>query len=220
MINRRIIASGLSIVSALAVMGGATFAFFSDTASSNSNTFGSGTFALSIRDDNQGFSDTIVDSMDTPTNWAPGEKSIDYICFRNDGSIPIEQVLFNLTSADAGSTDLDNFIYVSNIELGDVTSTPTACDTAGAVGDDGLINFKALFDSRFGVNAALSSLLTQIDGSDQVQDDLLDGPAAIAPNSVYKFRVEWTFDPTATSAVAGQTVNVNLGFTGTQNELP
>ena len=218
--NKKIFLSGVSILSALVLMGAATFAFFNDVASSNNNTFSSGTFALSIRDDNEGFTDTIVDSFDTPTNWAPGDKSTDFICFRNDGSIPIEQVLFRLTSADAGSTTLDDFIYVSNIELGDVTSNPTACEAVGTVGTEGLTNFKALFDSRFGVDAPLSSLIPLIEGDDNVQDDLLDGPAAISPNSIFKLRVEWTFNSSATEAVAGEAVNVNLGFTGTQNELP
>ena len=128
--------------------------------------------------------------------------------------------MFALTSPNANNAGvtLDDFVYVSNIELGPVTAPE--CLAAGGVGTQGLTDFKALFDSRFGANAPLSSLLTQIDGTDQVQDDLLDGPAKLGPGDIMKFRVEWTFDSSATSSEAGETVNLNIGFNATQNELP
>lgn len=219
--NRKIILSAVSIVTAAALMGGAAFAFFTDAASSNNNSFSSGVFDLLLQDNNESFRDDVTLSFVSPTNWAPGDKFTDFICFKNNNGIPIEQVLLRLTSTGAGSTTLDDFIYVSKIELGDVTATQaTACASDGATSSEVLTDFTTLFNTRFGSNAPLSSLLTQIDGSDNINDDLLDGPAAIPTNDVYKLRVEWTFDTLATSAVEGQSVDLNVGFTATQNESP
>jgi predicted ribosomally synthesized peptide with SipW-like signal peptide len=218
MINKKIMMSAISIVSAMTLMGGATFAFFTDTATSNGNTFTSGTFDLQVKDNDEVFKNDVTQSFATPTGWAPGDKYVSYICFKNSGTTPIDEILLNLTSPDANSTTLDSFIYVSNIELGDVTSTPTACDAAGAVGSEGLTNFKALFDSRFGTNASLSSLITQINGTNHVDHDLIDGPAKLNQNDIYKFRVEWTFDPSATTSEAGKTVTLNIGFNANQHD--
>jgi predicted ribosomally synthesized peptide with SipW-like signal peptide len=216
--NPRIAISLASIAAAGALVVGGTFAFFSDSSSSNSNVFRSGTLDLKVADNNEPFANSVATSFQTPADWAPGQKHVDFICFKNDGSVDIEQVLLTLTSPDAGATTLDNFVYVSNIELGPVSSGQ--CASAGTVGTEGLVNFKALFDTRFGVNAPLSSLLAQIDGTNVVDDDLLDGPAKLAPADIMKFRVEWTFDPAATSSEAGKTVTLNIGFNATQNEQP
>lgn len=213
----------MSILTALALTGGATFAYFTDAASSNNNSFSSGVFDLLLKDNSEGFTDDVTLSFVSPPNWAPGDKFTDFICFKNNNGIPIEQVLLRLTSAGAGSTTLDDFIYVSSIQLGpvDLTANPTAC-TFEADGNGSLVNFTTLFNTRFAGGdgkATLTEQLAQIDGSDNLNDDLLDGPAAIPTNGVYKLRVEWTFDTLATSAVEGQTVDLNIGFTATQNEL-
>lgn len=54
MINKRIIGSLLSILTTLAMMTGATFAFFTDTAISQNNTFSTGNADLQIAQDNAG----------------------------------------------------------------------------------------------------------------------------------------------------------------------
>lgn len=220
LLNSRIILSIASIAAAAALIVGATFAFFSDTSSSNGNEFRSGTLDLKVADNNEAFANAVSTSFQTPLNWAPGQTYTDFICFKNDGTVDIEQVLFALSSTNASDADItmDDFVYVSNIELGAVTAAE--CTTAGLVGSEGLTDFKALFDSRFGVNAPLSSLLTQIDGTDQVQDDLLDGPALLIPADIMKLRIEWTFDTLATNSEAGETVLLDIAFNATQNELP
>lgn len=53
MINKKIAFSLISIVSALAIMGGATFAYFSSQATSTDNVFGSGTLELLLDDNNE-----------------------------------------------------------------------------------------------------------------------------------------------------------------------
>ena len=221
MINRRIVTSALSIGTAGALLVGATFAFFSDTSSSNDNIFSSGNFDLQVADNNESFGESVAASFVSPPNWAPGEKFVDFICFKNNGSTDIQQVLFNLTSPNAGlgGFTLDDWVYVETIELGPVTASE--CLAAAGVGTQGLTDFTALFESRFGVDAPLSALLADIDGTNQVQDDLLDDAAnKLVPGAIMKLRVQWIFNSAATSAQEGQSVEIDLGFNATQNELP
>lgn len=83
MINRRIIASGLSIVSALAVMGGATFAAFSSQASNNGNTFGAGDLVLEINGAPGSGSTPVFAIGDA----APGDQSVQSFLLTNSGSV-------------------------------------------------------------------------------------------------------------------------------------
>ena len=219
--KRKIFASLATIGAASALLIGATFAYFSDSSSSNDNIFSSGNFDLQVADNNQAFGESVTASFVSPANWAPGEKFVDFICFKNNGTTDIQQVLFNLTSPNAGlgAVTLDDWVYVETIELGPVTAPE--CLAAAGVGTQGLTDFTALFESRFGTDAPLSSLLAQIDGTNQTDDDLLDGTAnKLATGDIMKLRVQWTFDPDATSAQEGQSVEIDLGLNATQNELP
>src|SRR3972149_5665923 len=135
MINRRIVTSALSIGTAGALLVGATFAFFSDTSSSNDNIFSSGNFDLQVADNNESFGESVNASFVSPPNWAPGEKFVDFICFKNNGSTDIQQVLFNLTSPNAGlgGVTLDDWVYVETIELGPVTAPECVVAAGGGV---------------------------------------------------------------------------------------
>src|SRR3989344_3029263 len=52
-LNSRILLAAASILAALALIVGATFAFFSDTETSNNNVFGAGTLDLVLCDDDE-----------------------------------------------------------------------------------------------------------------------------------------------------------------------
>src|SRR3989304_7899030 len=189
-INTRILTSALTIGTAGALLVGATFAYFSDSSSSNDNIFSSGNFDLQVADNNQAFGESVTASFVSPANWAPGEKFVDFICFKNNGTTDIQQVLFNLTSPDAalGGVTLDDWVYVETIELGPVTAPE--CLAAAGVGTQGLTDFTTLFETRFGPDAPLSALLVDIDGTDQVEDDLLDDAAnKLIPGAIMKLRV-------------------------------
>src|SRR3989344_5575738 len=219
--KKKIVSSLITMGAAGALLIGATFAFFSDSSSSNDNIFSSGNFDLQVADNNQAFGESVTASFVSPANWAPGEKFVDFICFKNNGTTDIQQVLFNLTSPNAGlgAVTLDDWVYVETIELGPVTAPE--CLAAAGVGTQGLTDFTALFESRFGTDAPLSALLAQIDGTNPVEDDLLDDAAnKLTPGDVMKLRVQWTFNPAATSAQEGQSVEIDLGFNATQNEVP
>lgn len=124
MINRRIIASGLSIVSALAVMGGATFAAFSSQASNNGNTFGAGSLTLQINGQS-GSASTPVFAI---SNAAPGATSTQVLNLKNSGTT-------NATSTELESIDVT--VDAGNaFNLGDELTLELYND----VNDDGLLD--------------------------------------------------------------------------------
>ena len=72
MMKKKIALSLLSIVSALAIMGGATFAFFSSSGTSSGNTFVSGTLTLNLDDTDEDAVDNSVIASISSDNFAPG----------------------------------------------------------------------------------------------------------------------------------------------------
>ena len=105
MINRRIIASGLSIVSALAVMGGATFAFFSSSATSNANTFGTGDLVLKING-----AAGIATGPFAVTGAAPGTSSTQKLKLSNTGSVAASSVKVNLITMGGANPTLGDVL--------------------------------------------------------------------------------------------------------------
>lgn len=92
--NSKIALSGLSILSALALMAGGTFAFFSDTNSSTANTFTTGTLELQLDDvDEEVTSNTISGSIGG-ANMFPGSSVNGFISVHNSGSLPMSKVVF------------------------------------------------------------------------------------------------------------------------------
>lgn len=214
----------LSVVTALAMAGGATYAFFSDVATSSNNTFSTGTLSMQVRDNNQGFTDAISESFASPSNWVPGEAYTDFVCFQNNGTVNIQDIYFNITqSGTTGDTGLKNFINAEKVELG--LATADECATAGTPGV-GLTDFTPLVLSRFDgtigdadSKVTLAELITDVTGTDKDEDDLLDGEEnLLPPGQRLKFRVTWRFDPSATGSVSGASIITNMSFTGTQNE--
>ena len=113
MINKKILMSALSIVTALSLAGGATYAFFTDTATSSNNVISSGTLSISLNDQNSG--EAFVNE-NLGTNWAPGESKIINFDVVNTGSLPIQ--LRGFATGTWGSSLLDdqNKVKVTKVE--------------------------------------------------------------------------------------------------------
>lgn len=84
MITKKIAISLLSIVTALTLTGGATYAFFSDSATSGNNAFATGTLNINI-DQSGG----IFENSTPITGWQPGEERFVRFDITNDGSLPV-----------------------------------------------------------------------------------------------------------------------------------
>jgi hypothetical protein len=105
--NKSMIVRAVSITGALALLGGATFATFSATASNTGNTFGAGTLHLSLKE----YAKDIGTPIFTWTNAKPGEERTQVIELKNDGS-------------------LDGTLKLSSIN---VTPTPGTHDVSGVL---------------------------------------------------------------------------------------
>ena len=84
----------------LGLIGGGTFAYFSDTAEATAN-FQAGTLDLSVQPE------VIVDV----NNLKPGDYMIETFKLKNDGSLPIKEVLLNTEYEviDAGNNNTEDF---------------------------------------------------------------------------------------------------------------
>lgn len=137
MVNRKIAMSAVSILAAIALMGGTTFAFFTDQASSTNNTFSTGNADLDIAPDTGtgpgGFAETI--SGPNFTGIIPGETRNFDFWLRNNSSTALGLDLLADISAinpvlDADQ-EIDNVLLISwncdtDLDLSLGNNTPTS----------------------------------------------------------------------------------------------
>lgn len=71
--NKEILLSLIAISTVVALVSGATFAFFSDTETSSGNTFSAGTLDLKIRDQDEDWGDGVTATW-TATDMKPGDE--------------------------------------------------------------------------------------------------------------------------------------------------
>lgn len=113
--NKKIMMSALSIVSALTIMGGATYAAFTGTDSVVGNTFAAGSLTLDA---------TVGGNSTSPaftiTNAAPNQSFTQPINLVNTGSV---------SSSSTKLTDIDFTVAASNPDLGDVLDLEIWDDT-------------------------------------------------------------------------------------------
>lgn len=219
-INTKVILSGATILAAVALITGGTFAFFSDSVTSNDNEFTTGIMDLEIRDDNEGFSSTVTAST-VALNMVPGgAKTESYVCFRNTGDYEIQEIILTMTAT--GNVDLlAPYVNATKVELGAVS--PGEC---GEFDGGSLTDFTALYESRFDTDTSgdvsLKESLDQVNGDDRTNDDLLDGAGALLPadpSVLLKFRTTWQLDADAPNSAQGKSVLVDTTFVGNQDEL-
>ncbi len=107
MINRKIAMSGLSILTALTMMGGSAFAAFTTQASATGNTFSSGTENLTVSADNNTFTSSIVSPF-SGTNLTPGYTHTFHVFLKNEG---VDQLTVSATFANgSGDAELENVL--------------------------------------------------------------------------------------------------------------
>ena len=227
MFNSRILLSFGSIAVAAALVIGATFAYFSDTVTSNDNSFSTGILELKIRDNNEGFSDAITAST-VANNMIPGGTSTEsYVCFRNTGNYDIQEIILAMTAS--GDVDvLAPYVNTTKVELKAVTTAD--CGNFVSGGFTGADDFTPLFVSRFDGEGgepsdsmvSLKEELNDVNGTNRSGDDLLDGIGALLPadpNVLLKFRTTWQLSASAPDSAQGKSVTVNTTFVGNQNEI-
>lgn len=114
--NKKIVISAMSILASLALMSGATFAFFSSSATSTGNVFSSGTLKLALCDANEPCP-TPADATQNVTltfgltNMKPGDCTGNQtLTLKNTGSIDAGSVGITATNTNA---TMANFLRIS-----------------------------------------------------------------------------------------------------------
>src|SRR3989344_5985995 len=120
MINKKILISAMSIVTSLAVVGGATFAFFSDAGSSTDNIFSTGNLDMQLSNDNSTFTNDVAATFGL-AGAAPGDTFDDTLFVRNTGTVPanhIEVTAANtVTEAGSGPGTVSTIPFDRAIEI-------------------------------------------------------------------------------------------------------
>lgn len=144
--NKKIMMSALSIMSALTIMGGATFAAFTATDTVQGNTFAAGTLILDAKVGGNSTSPAF-----TVTNAAPGQTYDQVIELANTGSTASTQTsLVDITSTGASTPDLADVLMLSFYD--DATgSVPNAWDAGDTLlGGPASLNSSAWANIPFG----------------------------------------------------------------------
>jgi len=118
-LNSRILLGAASILAAIALITGATFAFFSDTETSTGNTFASGTLDVSITDQN---SDDLFQGEAVVSDWKPGNQTFVNFDVKNVGSLPVNLRGFAAGTWNVPALDSQNMVKVVQVERWDGSS--------------------------------------------------------------------------------------------------
>lgn len=124
--NRKILFSTISILSALALMSGATFAFFSSTATSTGNVFAAGTLTMQLDDNDEITPAATVVASFGGTSLAPGGAVSGFVSMHNSGSIAMAEVNLSSTETVLSSPDLAGKLNITSAKIG----TESTCTTA------------------------------------------------------------------------------------------
>ncbi len=205
MINRKIAMSAMSIVTALALAGGATFAFFSDTATSNDNTFSTGNADLQITND----------ETSPPTDpELPYSNLIAGVSFSDIAPGFSEDKDFWLKNNSSGDFGMDVKVDLASIvagpDLGDELMIGFRCDTDEDGIDDGDTVIAAKSVNTWGTDlpVALAAI-----GAHQ---DPEVGATTTSDQDELLCRMTASVSEEATNDIAGESVTFDGVFDGTQ----
>ncbi len=138
--NSKIALSALSILSALALMGGATFAFFSDIGTSNDNVFSTGTLDLKLSDDTPETDQDDVTASFGASDLVPGASVSGQLRLKNDGSINADHAEVAVVNNNSdGTNPLDEVLEILTLDY-------DGSSVLGQVADSNLNTYKDLDD--------------------------------------------------------------------------
>ena len=176
--DRKIFISGLSILSALSLMSGATFAFFSSTATSTGNVFASGTLTLKLDDNNEEIPATTVTASfgnGTPV-LAPGGSQSGFVSMHNDGSIDMAEVRLSSIETVSSSPDLAGKLNITSAKIGtESTCTSSPVDITGSFSSLATLNSGGLDLPSSAISAGATKFLCMTFTLDSGTDDTYQG---------------------------------------------
>lgn len=191
---------GLTIVAlmVLGLVGGGTWAYFSDVATTTGNTFAAGTLDLGLSSNTSNTSSTGSTSATwtTPSNWAPGDNVSGTLYVNNNGTIAMSSV--NITFSHGGVTD----------------NTPhTVSSWNGTTDNDNLL--KMLKATTVSWNGTTDATL-EGDTLEQLVSASPHNLGSLPANTEYPLYIVFTFDPIATNGCQADTVDITVTLNGYQ----
>jgi predicted ribosomally synthesized peptide with SipW-like signal peptide len=190
--NKKIAFSMMSILTSLALMGGATFAFFSSTATSTGNVFATGSLTLLLDDNNESTPAATVTSSLGGT-LVPGSSTTGSISLHNGGSIKIAEVNIDSAQTVTSNPDLAEKLNITAAKIGDDDTCVT-----------NTVDVKSTFP------ATLALLDSDTDGIDLPGTDL-------NPSQKKYLCLTLTLDSATDNTYQGKTITETFTFVGHQD---
>lgn len=165
-----------------AIAGGATYAYFSDTATLSGSTFSAGTLDLKIDSDKLGGNQSWVDSFAAPanflTNMKPGDTGAQIIDIKSDGTIK------------------------GGIATLDLNRTSAWSDLAG------VLKFRVYFDA----NNTGSWVDTGLNGTVDQYTKAYDLGEIKSGSGIASVKIEWSVPASAGNNIQGDSVTLDAIF--------
>jgi len=184
--TRKIMSSLMVIALAAMLIGLGTFAYFSDTETSDGNTFTAGTLVLTE-------TGSEASSWVTPDNWAPGETEEGFTVLAHDGTIVAAMTLQinSVTLVNESTPSIAPDVIVTALTYDDVSILD---DVQTALVDEG--------DLRLSELAVLTNFVLE--------------SGTMSPGNIGTLAAEFTYDANATvqGTSAGMEIEFGLYQTG------
>ncbi len=194
---KKILGLGVVALLVMALVGGGTWAYFSDVETSSNNVLLAGTLDLGLGNSSGEAANGVsaTSTWTSPTGWKPGD-SVDAILYlKNTGTIDMASV--NVTFSHT------------------FTNSPTAGNVHGNFPGDDTDNITKMIKlnvATWNSEATLfhgDSLYTASNNGTMLLGSLTGGSTA-------QLRIVWLFDPTAANGCQGDQEDVTLTITGMQ----
>lgn len=198
--NKRIVLSSVSIFASLALVTGATFAFFSDSGTSNDNVFAAGNLTLQLDDDDEptfATNDDAVTASFGGSDMAPGDAVTDFVSLHNGGSVDIAEIELgaNKTAGDDALAD--------ELNLTVRTGSDSACT--------GSTDHTTVIDTQIGGGDGTLTL------SELIATDYDALPGITVGGADLFMCLTTTMDPSADNTLQGTSITVDVVFTANQD---
>lgn len=191
---RKILGLTVAAVLVMGLVGGGTWAFFSDTEQSTGNIFTAGTLDLGLSNTDNSSSTGSTTVTFTATAWAPGESVNGTLYVNNNGSIDMASV--NITVSVADFND----------------GTPVSVDAGGGGDTDNLTKMIYISAATWNSGNVATLVGKTIDELTTTEVDFGSLPA----NTQYPLFLEWSFNGTATNGCQGDDITVTVDIEGNQ----
>jgi predicted ribosomally synthesized peptide with SipW-like signal peptide len=200
--NKKIALSAVSIITSLALMSGAAFAFFSDTSTSTGNVFAAGELELLLDDNDEGTPSATVSQSLSFSGFVPGVSDTKSISLHNDAStIAIAEVELD---GDKTADDGDGDLLENVIDLQIKTGTDSGCTT-------GDLNHTAA------ITAAIGDGLAPLTLAELLATSGYDALPGLTPGQTRWVCFTSTMRATAGNEYQGDSVTFSVNFTGNQD---